>query len=170
MANVKGMSVNFGDVNDSGFLVIRPGVYQAEVVDWKMYVKEETGNSIFQLEFEILGGDYKNEKIRYWHNIGNDARARGYLFSFYKNLGLVREGDRADDGSLIVDATFGETDDDGKTIVTKLVVNGVERPVLGCKANLTVVNKEYNGNMTHSVKRIDPISVTPDGDDSDVPF
>jgi len=167
---VKSMSVNFGDVNDSGFLVIRPGVYQANVIDWKMYVKEETGNSIYQLEFEFLGGDYKGEKIRYWHNIGKDARSRGYLFNFYKNLGLVRDGDRAEDGNLIVDAVYGEVDEDGKTAINKLIVNGVERPTIGCKANLTVVNKEYNGNMTHAVKRIDPISVTPDGDVSDVPF
>lgn len=165
----KGLDFSFDDVNESGFVVIRPGRYIGKVTDWRFYTNEDTGNDLFQIEFELVGGDYAGETIRMWRRV--DKSTRTSLFRLYKNLGLIRDGDRTDDDKLNVTALFGETDDKGKVAITKLVVNGEERPVIGAKATLVIVeDRNQDGEKTHSIKYVDALSVTPDGDTSDLPF
>ena len=163
----KGLTMNFHDVNESGFVVVQPGRYGGKVSDWKFYHKEDSGNNIYQLEFTLTSGEYEGEKLRTWQVVNSERR--GEVFRLYKNLGLIRDGDRGEDQNLAVTALFGDTDDAGKIEVTHLVVNGDERPVIGARATLIVVPDTWDDQPTAKIKKIEPFSVTPDGD-ARIPF
>lgn len=161
--------MNFDDVNDFGFVVVKPGKYTVKLTAWKTYVKEETGNRIFQLEYEIVGGEYAGEQLRDYQVINNDAKGRSRLFRLYKNLGIVEDSDRLNAETLDVEAVVGEPDEDDKCPITSIKVNGESRDPIGRKATATVVEDTYDGQPQARIKYIDAVSVTP-GVDNDVPF
>ena len=173
-------NLNFDGLNDKGFVVIRPGRYVGKIVDWRFYVKEETANALFQLEFELVGSDYAGKTIRFWQSIGKSDGGNtitstpddaGRVYRLYKNLGLVMADDRQADKPLDLQAVFGAADENGKLQVTHLSVNGDKRPVTGAKATLVIVeSQDTDGNPSHSIKYVDSLSVTPDGKSSDIPF
>lgn len=160
----KEIHFNFDDVSDDGYIVVAPGRYVGEVVEWKYYTKEESGNDLFQITFELKSEKYQGERLRFWLVLSEKNRAN--LFRVYKALNLIKDGDRMDGKKLSVQAVFGETDSDGKINIPALVVNGESRKTIGARATVVVVSDpDYN----HRIHHLEPLA-PPGKVDDDLPF
>ena len=154
------MSVQFdlSNFNSSGFAVIPPGRYQAKTEGWLYWEKQETGNIVLGIDVEFTEGEYKGESRRYFHVITQKDASKGYFFRLLTALGILQEGDRGDNGELNVGLEFGGTDDNGRTEVTAITVNGEQRDItksIPCTAVVTNQTNDQSGEKQDWVNRLE---------------
>ena len=144
--------IDLTNFNDDGFVTIPVGRYNVEAnpKNWLYYVKQETGNPVILMGTTILDGEFKGEGLAYFATITDHSRSKANYLGALKAFGLLREGDRAQDGTLRTSLQFGEKDAKGKHPITAVVINGQARPIAG-KAIAVVVPRDGDPTET-SVK------------------
>jgi len=148
------MEFDFTGVNESGFVLVKPGRYLVEVDQWYKRTKEETGNDVFDVDVKFIGGAYDGQTARYF--TGVTEKSIGFVLALFSALGLVTDSDRGEQGQLHARAIQGEKDSMGRTEITHIEVNGEKRAVKGRKAIAVVTNEPNNsGELTTRITRLE---------------
>jgi len=153
------MEFDFTGVNESGFVLVKPGRYEVEVDQWYKRRKEETGNDVFDVDVKFTDGPYQGQTVRYF--TGVTEKSIGFVLAMFSALGLVSDKDRVlgadgQPGPLKAKAVYGEKDSYGRQEVTAIEVNGENRPVKGRKAIAVITNEpNASGEMTTRVQRLE---------------
>ena len=58
-------TINFSDVADAVYEIMPKGVYEVEVID-NEYKESQNGNPMWEIQFEVQGGEYAGRKLRHW--------------------------------------------------------------------------------------------------------
>ena len=136
MAETKGLFFDFKGVGDEGFREVPAGRYQFVTKEWFVYKKEETDNKVMVCFSEITddpehNGEFKGERIANFQTI--TPNSHGFVLSLMKTLGVIKDDDRKEDGSLDFLMAFGEVNDKGWMSLTHALVNGEKRDIVGIK-------------------------------------
>ena len=150
------MEFDFTNVSDTGFVELEPGRYKVVTQDWWKRVKEDTGNVVLDIDLKVTEGKFDGSTIRYFHTITNKEISKGFLLAMFSAVGLIREGDRGNGGSLKPRFVFGDKDDKGRERVVSLSVNGQERKVEGLLATAVVVK----GESRSQVQRLEAVGAS----------
>jgi len=161
---MKEFEFDFSNVSDEGYTVIDPGRYEVKVSEVWMRKKEETGNFVLDMDMEITkcpNKKFTGENIRHFHAIKpGDERSKAILFRLMRNLNVIQDGDRGEDGDLRFAFSFGEKDDNGRMKIVGATVNGEERKVEGAKC-IAVVTKNDRTSSGIGVARIEQVTDAP---------
>ena len=153
---------DFTDVSDSGFVVVPEGTYPAQLEITTVRIKQETGNTIYELDFMLLSGDHKGQTVRYFHTVNSEdpANARRYFYRLLKTLGILRDDDRGADGILSAKAQYAsKPDGTGRRRVSAIVINGEARELAGAKAQVVITHRASQADpevTQHWVSRVTP--------------
>jgi hypothetical protein len=171
MAKTKSeFSIDFTDSNESGFVTAKPGEYEVMVGDWFTYIKEESGNRVFEINTKVLNGDYKDTAISAYQTLSNTQLSKNMFLKMLADLGIVKESDRGADRKLDIQFATEEVEgdfDEPRIQVKYIIVNGDKRKPSDRKALAVVTNyKDDDGNPRHSIKSLLKHKVPADSADS----
>lgn len=123
--------MDFSDLNDQGYRTPEPGQYPVKTTKWQMR-QNHKGNFIVEVDLEITAGEYAGESQRYFHVITQDAATtKTFLFRLMRALGVVRDGDRGEDGGLKFQFEFA----DGAEKAYQYMQEGERVEISGAKVN-----------------------------------
>lgn len=155
MTNLKDFQTfDFTNTDEAGFIVLDEGVYEAKVKEIFGRVKEETGNFVMDVDFEITKGKYEGETVRHFQSITGE-KSYPFMLQMLSNMGLIRDGDRGQNNELQVKLDFGQEDDRGRTEIPAIEVNGQKRQVKGAKVVITVGTRTVDNKKRNTVERIE---------------
>lgn len=152
------MKIDFTDTSFGGIVLIPEGRYTVKLTDWYKRTKEDTGNIVFDMDFEIQEGKFKGQNLRHFQTLSNNAASKPMFLGLLGSLGVAKEEDRGPKGELEVELKYGGQDDRNRQEVKKVLVNGQERPATGYKAIAVVTHRKTDdGEKRHNVQRIEPL-------------
>ncbi len=168
------MKFDMSDLNEKGYIIIQAGRYPGKLTEWVAYKKEETGNTVNALTFEIFDGEYEGQNIRHFVVVepGHLMRSKQRMFRTLVALGVIKPEDRSGEDGLTVSSIVDEVNDDKQDVITSFEVNGEKRKVIGCPVTLVVVeDTNQDGDPTHKIRHLEDISALGESvKDDDIPF
>lgn len=155
------MEFDFTDYSDSGFRLLKPGRYPAEVTRFLKRAKEN-GNTVFHIELKVTPPGGTPEYVRYFQTVSEKEGSLAYVLRMFQALGLLKPEDRPQDGPFRVKLDIKKNQEDGEEHVVALEVNGEKRPTVGVKCIAIVTNRNdpQTGEARNWVERIERISET----------
>lgn len=148
--------------------VVPEGTYNAKVVEMKQYTKADTGNTVWMVDLIIIQkGEWQDEKMRYFHTYVNSkpALAKRSLVRLLRGLGVIDDAQASGDPktALTVAFSYGKKDEDDRTEVKAITINGKDIPVAGLRCNLVskprVATTGDNAGRTYSgVDSLEPFA------------
>lgn len=153
------MRFDLTNVDDQGYTILPPDRYAVVTTDdWWLRKKEENQNVIIDVDVKITAGKYTGEVTRYFHTITDTEQTLGFLLRFLRSIGVIRDGDRDEKGSLVVEFIYGDKDTRGRVRIKAISVNGDERPVAGYKAIAVLTEyKDTAGEKRSSISRFEAL-------------
>jgi hypothetical protein len=122
------------------YTVVPPGTYPAKVTAFHKRISE-AGNDVFDIDLEIVNGEYEGVGLRMFQGVSQKVYSRKRFLQALTALNIIADTDRRSDGSLKVRVNYGSTDANGRDEVLSFTVNDTNRPVLGRYVNVVVVNR-----------------------------
>lgn len=172
------MNFDFTDTATE-FPVIDPGRYNATLHNIGVRVKEQTRNTVLDVDLLLQGGQYDQTNVRYFHTVTDNPKSKYFLLKLFTNLGFIQEGDRKENGQLITKLDLVNSERPGTKTVTNVIVNGQKRKINTQQKVIVVITNQLNRDGVNSHWVTDIVSydrnsktvTVKEGDDSgDLPF
>lgn len=156
------MQFDFTGITDSGSVTLTPGRYDVSTQGNWTASETQGGHMRVYVPFTVQGdGEFSGASSAYYHTVmasGEPAKIRAnkvFTLRLFTALGLLTENDRLTDGSMKAEFKYGGKDDNGRTAITALMVNGEERKLEGRSA-IAVVTVNPNTQSGIAVDRLEP--------------